>query len=206
MPKDTGKSHLRVWYFVLSLPMLLVLFSAARAQDGTGQPAAVPPAAQNLAGDQLISELNLTPDQLERIRQAREENKEARRVATVRLREAQRALDEAIYSGGATSALIEERAREVSAAQSEVVRMRALNEFNIIRVLTPDQLVKLRELRAEVQRQRQQQLREQRQRNAALAPGAGGRKPAQQPLAKPPRTGNGRAGAAPASGRGGRQP
>jgi hypothetical protein len=45
--------------------------------------------------------------------------------------------------------LIEERAREVGAAQAAVARMRAVTELKIRRVMTPEQLNTLRTMRAQ---------------------------------------------------------
>src|SRR4051812_43723425 len=55
--------------------------------------------------------LGLTPDQVGRIRAILEEKKLERQAARRRLNQAQRALDQAIYSDDATQAVIEQRAR-----------------------------------------------------------------------------------------------
>lgn len=94
-----------------------------------------------------IGPLGLTPDQLAKIRMIRQQNQEERRLAGERLRSAQRALDDAIYSDDATEAVIEQRARELAQAQAATIRLRALTELNIRRILTPEQLDTLRALR-----------------------------------------------------------
>jgi Spy/CpxP family protein refolding chaperone len=91
--------------------------------------------------------LNLSPDQLREIRAIREQNREEWRAVRLRLAEAHRALDEAIYADQINEALIEERAREVGAAQAAVARMRAITELKIRRVMTPEQLHTLRAMR-----------------------------------------------------------
>lgn len=91
--------------------------------------------------------LNLSPDQLREIRAIREQNREEWRAVRLRLAEAHRALDEAVYADQINENLIEERAREVGAAQAAVARMRAITELKIRRVMTPEQLNTLRAMR-----------------------------------------------------------
>jgi Spy/CpxP family protein refolding chaperone len=141
---------------LLLLTFMLLCFSAliASAQEnGAPPPVGTEPNAANQSGD-LIRQLGLTPDQLSRIRAIREQNKEERQAANERLKNAQRALDEAIYSDDASEAMIEERARELATAQAASVRLRALTELSIRRILTPEQLGTLRALRLRQAQQR----------------------------------------------------
>ncbi len=129
---------------------ILVLFSlvfvAASAFAATAQEpqerATTPP--QRTAP--LLRLLNLTPDQLAQIRRIRQENQGELRLAVGRVRQAQRALEEAIYSETSDEALIEQRARELSEAQAAHTRLRALTELRVRRVLTPSQLSVFRDL------------------------------------------------------------
>jgi Spy/CpxP family protein refolding chaperone len=91
--------------------------------------------------------LNLSSDQLREIRAIREQNREEWRAVRQRLAAAHRALDEAVYADQINEALIEDRAREVGAAQAAVARMRAITELKIRRVMTPEQLNTLRAMR-----------------------------------------------------------
>jgi Spy/CpxP family protein refolding chaperone len=128
--------------------LLLLCFPATRISAQEGGPAApveAEPNRGNQRGD-LMRVLGLTPEQVAKIRTVRQQNQEERRLAGERLRSAQRALDEAIYSEDASEALIEGRAREVAAAMAATIRLRALTELNIRRVLTPEQLGRLRAL------------------------------------------------------------
>src|SRR5205085_12549525 len=105
-------------------------------------PAEAPP-AEAVQEDQTQDwreRLGLTPDQVGKIRSILEEKKLERQAARRRLNQAQRALDQAIYSDDATEAAIEQRAREVAEAQAVEVRIRAITELNIRRVLTSEQL------------------------------------------------------------------
>ncbi|HYG10997.1 MAG TPA: periplasmic heavy metal sensor [Pyrinomonadaceae bacterium] len=98
----------------------------------------------NVAG--LLRVLNLTAEQRERIAAIRLETEPQSRLLGARLREARRALDEAIYAAHPDESVIEERVREVGAAQSAVVRLRSLTELRIRRVLSPEQLDAFRRL------------------------------------------------------------
>ncbi len=97
-----------------------------------------------------LAELNLTPDQIQRIRAINADLKDQRQVAAQRLRQAQRALADAMESPNQNESLIDQRSREVADAQAANIRLRALSEFRILQVLTPDQRVKLREMRMEI--------------------------------------------------------
>lgn len=95
--------------------------------------------------------LNLTPQQLAQIREIRRQAEREGRAVTRRLAEARRALDEAIYAEASDERLIEQRARELSAAQGEATRLRALTELKVRRVLTDEQLKTFRGLRRDAQ-------------------------------------------------------
>jgi len=105
--------------------------------------------------------LELKPDQIQMIRAINLELKDERQAAGMKLRQAQRALAEAIESGTPNEALIEQRSREVADAQANTIRLRSLTEARILQVLTPEQRVRLREIR-----QRNLALRRERQQGA----------------------------------------
>lgn len=148
--------------------LLLLCFSAPRTGAQEGGPAAPAEAQQNRGnqGGDLMRVLDLTPEQVAKIRMIRQQHQEERRLAGERLRNSQRALDEAIYSEDASEAVVEERAREVAAAMSATIRLRALTEMNIRRVLTPEQLGRLRALQLQQTQQRRigRELNQQRRR------------------------------------------
>lgn len=99
------------------------------------------------AKSELLSRLNLTPEQREQIRLIRQQTETDVQAIMPRIRQARRALDRAIYLESADESVIEERVRELSAAQSEALRLRTFTELKIRRVLTPEQLDILRDLR-----------------------------------------------------------
>ncbi|HVG34647.1 MAG TPA: Spy/CpxP family protein refolding chaperone [Pyrinomonadaceae bacterium] len=156
MNKANGRrAHL---FISCALSLLFIILFSAQAPAQGGAPAQTPhdetavptPGARDGVGGRRgdpLRALNLSPDQLREIRAIREQNREEWRAVRLRLAEAHRALDEAIYADQINEALIEERAREVGAAQAAVARMRAVTELRIRRVMTPEQLNTLRTMR-----------------------------------------------------------
>jgi len=135
---------------------LLALSMHARAQTPAQQSAAEPAQAQVGQASQVpdFGPLNLTSDQIQKIRAINADLKDQRQVANQRLRQAQRALAEAIESPNPNEAVIEQRSHEVADAQATTIRLRSLTEARILQVLTPEQRIRLREIR-----QRNQALR-----------------------------------------------
>lgn len=112
---------------------------------------------QTTQADQMLGPLNLAPDQIQKIRGINADLREERQAANQRLRMAQRSLAEAIQSPIPDEAVIAQRSKEVADAQANTIRLRSLTEARILQVLTPEQRVKLRELR-----QRNQAMRRER--------------------------------------------
>jgi Spy/CpxP family protein refolding chaperone len=140
------------------LALLAVLaFPAATvpvAAQNPDQPATAPEPQQ---GGDLIRQLNLTPEQREQIRSIRQGNQTERATINQRLRESNQALDEALDSDTPDEALIEQRVRDVSAAQAAAMRIRISTEIKVRRVLTAEQRTVLRSLQhqaLELQRER----------------------------------------------------
>jgi len=115
-----------------------------------------------------LAQLNLTQDQIQKIRAINADLKDQRQTANQRLKQAQRGLAEAMESPNQNEALIEQRSRELADAQATTIRLRALSEFRILQVLTPEQRVKLREMRMRNQAIRREQRLENNQRPRAL--------------------------------------
>ncbi len=114
-----------------------------------------------------IRELNLSPEQREKIRSIRDEMKEQRAAINQRLKETNDALDEALDSDNPNDGVVEQRLRDVAAAQGAAMRMRVLTEVRVRRVLTPEQLTTLRALRQNaraLRRERQLENSENRRR------------------------------------------
>ena len=134
--------------FIVLVALLVTLSISIEAQNTQQQQNAGDAGlAQTNQADQMLGPLNLTQDQIQRIRSINAELREERRDAAMRLRLAQRALTEAIQSSTPDEMLISQRSKEVADAQANTIRLRSLTEARILQVLTPEQRIKLRELR-----------------------------------------------------------
>ncbi len=142
----------------LTVLLLAIVGVQARAQTPTSQNQVEPAQSQPPAGQaaQLpdFAPLSLSPDQIQKIRGIYADLKDQRQAANVKLRQAQRALAVAVESPTSNEALIEQRSHELADAQAATIRVRSLTEARVLQVLTPDQRIKLREMR-----QRNQALR-----------------------------------------------
>lgn len=143
----------RIWIAAFALLVMFSFSIFAHAQTSPENDA-MPEARGENGRRTLLQALNLTSEQQNEIRRISTESAGERRQLQQRWQLARRALDEAIYSSTADEALIEMRAREAADAQAAIIRMRALTEHRIRRVLTLEQLQTLRELRARFPRRR----------------------------------------------------
>lgn len=130
-----------------------------------------PPQQGNFGGDP-IRQLNLTPEQREQVRAIRESNKAERAEINLRVREANRALQEALDSDSLDEAVVEQRMRELGAAQAAAMRMRIQTEVKVRKVLTREQLVILRNLQLQAQQNERLRRREERQQRRQALNGA----------------------------------
>lgn len=158
MSNQTGRPSRTFAAVAASLLLLLSLAppTRARQQGGAERPA---PQSEDDAQEQpspgqpgkkgagLLASLNLSPEQREQIREIRRQTERDARPLLQRLRRARRALDEAIYSEATDENALDARVREFTSAQADVTRLRAFTEMRVRRVLTPEQLNTLRELR-----------------------------------------------------------
>lgn len=135
------------------LPALLILGASVlvRAQD-EGRFSENPPAPQTAPQTarkrpNLFRELGLSPEQLQQIKQLNQEKKPLMQAAQQRQREANLLLDQAIYADNVSESEIQMRLKDVQNAHAEVLRIRTGTETAVRRLLTPEQLVKFRELR-----------------------------------------------------------
>lgn len=139
---------------VLALLLLLILSpTQAFAQEEPPPQGQTQPRRPEPGGD-LLRQLNLTPEQIEKLQAIREGNREQRRQIGQRIRAARIALDRAIYMENADESVVEQRARELAEAQAAQVRLQALTELNVRRILTPEQLETFRQLRRRAEEMR----------------------------------------------------
>jgi len=111
----------------------------------------------------LVRRLNLTQEQRAQLREIRSQGEPEARELQRRVRLARRALDEAIYGEAADESLVEQRARELAAAQAALIRHRAATELKVRRVLSAEQLRAFRALRRQAARRQMLQRRRARQ-------------------------------------------
>ena len=132
--------------FVLFV-LALIPVSAVMAQD-TAIPTPAPAVEKQVDfRTSALRQLGLSRDQFQRIRTLNQERRPSMDAAQVRLRQANRALDEIIYADNASDADVQARLKDFQIAQAEVAKIRFLNELGVRRILTPEQLTRFRELR-----------------------------------------------------------
>ena len=124
---------------ILLFAVLLLLTTPTKAQE-----VAAPPVEDS------INQLNLAPEQRQRIRTIFEENKTERQTTNRRLREANIALTQALDAEPIDEKLIDQRLNELAAAQAAQMRMRIQIELKIRRELSPEQLATWRRLRLQM--------------------------------------------------------
>lgn len=140
-------------HFIARRLMLVAIFALLAvfsfAQD-TGNPA---PRQRQFApqgpGAQLnlFRALGLTPEQAIQFRRLNAAARPRREQAQRRLREANRELDAVIYADTVNNEDFEKRLSAFQEAQSEVTRLKFTDELAIRNILSPEQLIKFRELR-----------------------------------------------------------
>jgi Spy/CpxP family protein refolding chaperone len=160
---------------ILTLLAMLLLLGAIPSAHGQAPPPQSGAAEPQPGGvvDDPIRRLNLTPEQREQIRSIREQTKAERAALNQQFREANRALDTLLDTDTPNEAEVEQRVREVAAAQSAALRARILTEIRIRRVLTLEQRSLLRTLQRQARELRRERLednsevRQQRQADRA---------------------------------------
>lgn len=95
----------------------------------------------------LIRELGLTPEQVKQVRRINQETKPLMEAAQMRMREANRELDTAIYSVGLQQSDVNQRLTDFQKAQAEVAKIRFMKELAVRKLLTAEQLTRFREMR-----------------------------------------------------------
>lgn len=137
---------LNPFLILISFVLLLFVSSGVNGQDKPGDNFA-PQQNEQFVRQNFLRELGLDREQIQQIRMLNMNRAPLMQEAQKRLREANRNLDQAIYADLIDEKAIQLRLQEVQAAQSEVFKLRAMNEFEVRKILTPEQLTKFRELR-----------------------------------------------------------
>jgi Spy/CpxP family protein refolding chaperone len=167
MNRETKIRGSRIVFPVLLL--LAIVGVQVRAQtppQNPTEPAQTQTQATQAGQPPDFAQLNLSPDQIQKIRSINAELRDQRQAANQKLRQARRALAEAVESPTANEPLIEQRSHELADAQATTIHLNSLAEARILQVMTPEQRLRLREMR-----QRNQALR--REANQQQLPGNG---------------------------------
>lgn len=132
----------------LLLPLGLTLaFSASAGARSFQDPEPESAETQPAKADDPIRQLNLSPEQRQRIRAITEEHREQRQRINRQLRETQFALEQTLDTDNPSEDMVEQRIRDVANAHAAQIRMRVTQELKIRSVLTPDQVSIWRSLR-----------------------------------------------------------
>jgi Spy/CpxP family protein refolding chaperone len=140
--------------------VLLLAFASAstfsQASDVQNQTA---PAAQtqNAPAQNLPTELNFTPQQTQQWREINREFRDQEMAANLKFRQARLALNEAMESPTPNEGVIKQRAKDLADAQSAVTQLQALRQTRVLQILTPEQRVKLKQIRERNQAFRREQ-------------------------------------------------
>lgn len=145
--------------FLFTIFILFFCFGIVPAQDNFDDDNQPP--NEKRERPNLMRELDLTQEQIREIRTINQSNRQDIRAAQAKVVEARRNLDQAIYSENPDEATVKLRLKDFQDAQAEIARIRALTEFSIRKILTPEQLVRFRELRQQFEQMR----RERREQN-----------------------------------------
>lgn len=137
----------------LALAGMAVFAAAAVGQER--RPMEPRPADNRFAGEprepaprpNLLRELGLSPDQIEALRKLNQERKPVEEAARKRFQDATRGLNLAIYSDEVDEPAYRASLLEYQSAQAELARIKFSNELAVRRLLTPEQLMKFREIR-----------------------------------------------------------
>ena len=104
----------------------------------------------------MLRQLGLSREQIQRLQQINRTRKPLMDVAQEKLRNANRSLDEAIYADEVSDTDVQAKLKDVQLAQAEVYKVRFTSELAIRRILTPEQLVRFRNMRERFERARQE--------------------------------------------------
>src|SRR5437764_2492508 len=134
--------------FVTIIFILACTRVSVEAQTTTQQPQ-TQDATQTQAtqAPNLQTQLGLTPDQIQKWRALNQELRPQEVAGNLKVHEAKRALAEAMEAPSPNEDLIKQRAKEFADAQSAMTQLQALRQARVLQILTPDQRVKLKEIK-----------------------------------------------------------
>lgn len=140
----------KITFFSLIFTLLLTVlaFSNVSAQEPAQEENQSPQQANRPF--RLLQELGLSREQIQQIRLINQQRRPIMQEAAQRWRQVNRDLDIAIYADDSTEERVKELLKTAQLAQAELLKERSLTEYLIRKVLTPEQLVKFRNLRQQL--------------------------------------------------------
>lgn len=99
--------------------------------------------------------LGLSQEQVAAMRKLNAENKAVEMEARKKFQEAGRELNRAIYADTVDEEAVKARLADYQAAQAELARIKFTSELAVRKILTPEQLVKFRDIRREFNEKRE---------------------------------------------------
>ncbi len=154
---------------LLLFALLATVASVAYGQDGPSSGGGPQDERFDERRPNLLAELGLSREQIQQIRRMNQERRPAMMQAQRRMQEANRALDMAIYRDSVRDEEFQNCLKDVQAAQAELARLRFESELSVRKVLTPEQLVRFRELRRRFAEVREAEIRDRRMRRGGGA-------------------------------------
>lgn len=156
---------------ILFLLLTVICFHVDSVAQTTPLQEAQPSEATNALADApkdgrvgMLMQLGLTREQFRQIRMINQRQRPVMMAAQKRLRDANIALDDAIYADSLAEGEFDAKLKEMQLAHADVFRIRSLSELAVRKVLTPEQLVRFRELREQfetIKRERQERNQQQ---------------------------------------------
>lgn len=135
-----------IFLIIFSGVLILSSFSLISAQvNNQYQENMQEPAASN--PPRLVEILELSKEQINRLREINRQFQPPLRQARQRMRAANQALDDVVYGGQASEAVIQARLKEAQSAHSAFLKARTDSESAITKILNPGQLTQFRQLR-----------------------------------------------------------
>ncbi len=134
--------------FIFAVLLIALTFSTVKSQDEPQKDLPKPNIDVNRRPN-LLQTLGLTQEQKQKIRRLNALRQPKMREAQMRLRAANRNLDQAIYAERVDETEIQARLKEVQLAHAMVIEIRSMTELAVRQVLTPEQLTRFLEVRSQ---------------------------------------------------------
>ena len=153
----SNKADIRNLLLAVAFVLAGAVLSAQAQTPATQAPTQDTAATQATQAPNLQTQLNLTPDQIQKWRALNQELRPQEVAGNLKVLEAKRALTEAMEAQNPNEEVIKQRAKELADAQSVMTQLRALRQARVLQMLTPEQRIKLKEIQRDQAIRRQQQ-------------------------------------------------